>query len=135
MCRISRKSSVEERCDAFSPSLWFNSTICYSMRITRRELWAAAGFGTGCTSRTAKHTLTVFVWSGPWSQTMERSLKPRFEKATGANLQIENGWGQETAKLLISPPDQPPFDVMIFAPFAVYGLIRRNYFQKLDFGK
>lgn len=66
---------------------------------------------------------------------MERSLKPRFEKATGANLQIETGWGQETAKLLISPPDQPPFDVMIFAPFAVYALIRRGYFQKLDFGK
>jgi spermidine/putrescine-binding protein len=64
---------------------------------------------------------------------MERSLKPLFERTTGANLQIENGWGQETAKLLISPPGQPPYDVMIVAPFAVYALIRRGYFQKLDF--
>lgn len=66
---------------------------------------------------------------------MERSLKPGFERETGANLLIENGWGQETAKLLISPADQPPYDVMIAAPFAVYALIRRGYFQKLDFGK
>src|SRR5689334_23018014 len=106
------------------------------MRVTRRELLAAAaGLGAACTRNTSKHTLTAFVWSGPWSQTVERSLKPLFERATGANLQIENGWGQETAKLLISPPDQPPYDVMIVAPFAIYALIRRGYFQKLDFGK
>lgn len=103
--------------------------------MTRRGLLtAAAGLSAGC-NRSAKHTLTVFVWSGPWSQTMQRSLKPMFEHATGASLQIENGWGQETAKLLISPPDQPPYDVMIVAPFAVYALIRRGYFQKLDFSK
>ncbi len=106
------------------------------MLVTRRKVVSAAlTAATGCTGRNSKHTLTVFVWSGPWSQTVERYLKPRFEQATGANLQIENGWGQETAKLLISPPDQPPYDVMIVAPFAIYALIKRNYFQRLDFAK
>lgn len=103
---------------------------------TRRILLTGAGaLGLGCARARYKHTLTVFVWAGPWSQTLQRSLKPMFERATGANLQIENGWGQETAKLLIAPPDQPPYDVMIVAPFAVYALIRRGYFQRLDFSK
>jgi spermidine/putrescine-binding protein len=105
------------------------------VRLTRRELLGAAGLEARCARRASKHTLSAYVWSGPWSQTMERSLKPMFERATGATLQIENGWGQEIANLLISPPDQPPYDVMIVAPFAVYALIRRGYFQKLDFGK
>jgi spermidine/putrescine-binding protein len=48
---------------------------------------------------------------------------------------FDNGWGEEIPKLLIAPPDQPPYDVMIVAPFAVYAVIRRGYFQKLDWRK
>lgn len=79
--------------------------------------------------------LTVFAWAGQWGQTFERALKPLFERATGATVIFDNGWGEEIPKLLIAPPDQPPYDVMIVAPFAVYAVIRRGYFQKLDWGK
>ncbi len=58
-----------------------------------------------------------------------------FERATGATVLFDNGWGEEIPKLLIAPPDQPPYDVMIVAPFAVYAVIRRGYFQKLDWRK
>lgn len=106
------------------------------MVLSRRGLLTgAAGAAAGCTRGKTKHTLTVFVWAGPWGQTMERALKPLFERATGANVLFDNGWGEEVPKLLISPPDQPPYDVMIVAPYEVYALIRRGYFQKLDFGK
>ncbi len=76
--------------------------------------------------------MTVFTWAGPWGQTFERELKPLFERATGATVLFNNGWGEEIPKLLITPPDQPPYDVMIVAPFAVYAVIRRGYFQQLD---
>lgn len=91
--------------------------------------------GYGCSRSRGKPALTVFTWAGPWGQTFERALKPLFEKATGATVLFDNGWGEEIPKLLIAPPHQPPYDVMIVAPFAVYGVIRRGYFQKLDWGK
>ena len=72
---------------------------------------------------------------GTMGQTFERALKPLFERATGATVLFDNGWGEEIPKLLIAPPDQPPYDVMIVAPFQVYAVIRRNYFQKLDWSK
>src|SRR5262249_11040078 len=57
------------------------------------------------------------------------------EKATRATVLFDNGWGEEIPKLLIAPPDQPPYDVMIVAPYQVYAIIRRGYFQKLDWRK
>lgn len=104
------------------------------MEITRRALLASALAG-GCSRRSGKPVLTVFTWAGPWGQTFERALKPLFERATGATVLFDNGWGEEIPKLLIAPPDQPPYDVMIVAPFAVYAVIRRGHFQKLDWGK
>jgi spermidine/putrescine-binding protein len=101
---------------------------------TRRSLLASA-MGSGCSRRRSRPALTVFTWAGPWGQTFERALKPLFEKATGATVLFDNGWGEEIPKLLIAPPDQPPYDVMIVAPYAVYGVIRRGYFQKLDWRK
>ena len=101
---------------------------------TRRSLLTAtAGFG--CSRGSGKPPLTVFTWAGPWGQTFERALKPLFEQATGATVLFDNGWGEEIPKLLIAPPDQPPYDVMIVAPFAVYAVIRRGYFQRLDWRK
>ena len=101
----------------------------------RRLLSVAAGLAAGCTRGKTKPTLTVFCWAGPWGQTFERALRPLFERATGATVLFDNGWGEEIPKLLIAPPGQPPYDVMIVAPWTVYALIRRGYFQKLDFGK
>jgi putative spermidine/putrescine transport system substrate-binding protein len=103
-------------------------------RPTRRALLASA-IGSGCSRTRGKPVLTVFTWAGPWGQTFERYLKPLFEKATGATVLFDNGWGEEIPKLLIAPPDQPPYDVMIVAPFQVYAVIRRGYFQKLDWRK
>lgn len=97
----------------------------------RRALIASAFAAAGC-SRATRHTLNVFTWAGPWGQTFERALKPLFEKATGAQVTFDNGWGEEIPKLLIAPPDQPPYDVMIVAPYQVYAVIRRGYFQKLN---
>lgn len=65
----------------------------------------------------------------------ERALKPLFESATGARVVFDNGWGEEIPKLLIAPAGQPPYDVMIVAPFQVYAVIRRGYFHRLDWGK
>ncbi len=92
----------------------------------------AFSVASGCSRARSKPALTVFTWAGPWGQTFERALKPLFEKATGATVLFDNGWGEEIPKLLIAPPDQPPYDVMIVAPFQVYAVIRRGYFQKLD---
>lgn len=62
-------------------------------------------------------------------------MKPLFEKATGATVILDHGWGEEIPKLLTAPPDQPPYDVMIVAPFTVYPVIRRGYFAQLDWRK
>ncbi len=102
--------------------------------MTRRSLLAST-LTAGCARSPRKPVLTVFCWAGPWGQTFERALKPLFEKATGASVVFDNGWGEEIPKLLIAPPDQPPYDVMIVAPFAIYSVIRRGYFQKLDWRK
>src|SRR5688572_12255530 len=102
---------------------------------TRRSLLASAAALGRCSQRKSRHVLTVFTWAGPWGQTFERALKPLFEKATGATVLFDNGWGEEIPKLLIAPPDQPPYDVMIVAPFEVYAVIRRGYFQQLDWNK
>ena len=103
-------------------------------RWTRRFLLASA-VGYGYSRSRSKPALTVFTWAGPWVQTFERALKPLFGKATGATVLFDNGCGEETTKLLIAPPDQSPSDVMIVAPFEVYAVIRRGYFQKLDWRK
>ncbi|MEX2263144.1 MAG: PotD/PotF family extracellular solute-binding protein [Bryobacteraceae bacterium] len=100
---------------------------------TRRSLITGA-LTAGC-ARRGQPALTVFTWAGPWGQTFERALKPLFEQATGANVVFDNGWGEDIPKLLAAPPDQPPYDVMIVAPYIAYAVIRRKYFQKLDWGK
>jgi len=99
-------------------------------KLSRRSLLAAAA-GCGC-ARPRDDALTVFTWAGPWGRVFEQKLGPRFEAATGARVRFDNGWGEEIPKLLIAPPDQPPYDVMIVAPFEVYAVIRRGHFQKLD---
>ena len=79
--------------------------------------------------------LRVFTWAGPWGAVFEEYLKPMFEQSTGATLLLDNGWGEEIPRLLASPSDQPPYDVMIVAPFSVYAVIRRGHFRKLDWTK
>ena len=101
---------------------------------SRRSLLAAA-LGSRCASSRGRPALTVFTWAGLWGQTFERALKPRFEQTTGATVLFDNGWGEEIPKLLIAPPDQPPYDVMIVAPYVVYAVIRRGYFLRLDWNK
>ena len=101
---------------------------------SRRALLGAA-LGAGWTRSSGRPVLTVFSWAGPWGRVFEQSLKPLFEAATGASVIFDNGWGEEIPKLLIAPPDQPPYDVMIVAPFASYAVIRRGYFLKLDWRK
>lgn len=65
----------------------------------------------------------------------EEHLGPLFERATGATVRFDKGWGEEIPKLLIAPPGQPPYDVMIVAPFPVYAVIRRGQFLQLDWTK
>ena len=43
---------------------------------------------------------------------------------------FNNGWGEEIPKLLIAPPDQPPYDGMIVVTCQVLAVIRRGYFRK-----
>ncbi|MSV27521.1 MAG: extracellular solute-binding protein [Bryobacterales bacterium] len=105
------------------------------VHLTSRRHLLLASLGTACAQRRKGAVLTVFTWAGPWGQTFERFLKPLFEKATGATVLFDNGWGEEIPKLLVAPPDQPPYDVMIVAPFQVYPLIRQGHFARLDFGK
>ncbi len=104
------------------------------MQRTRRSLVASAALA-GCSRGPRKPVLSVFTWAGPWGQTFARALKPLFEKATGATVHFDDGWGEEIPQLLTAPPEQPPYDVMIVAPFEVYAVIRRGYFQKLDWNK
>lgn len=100
--------------------------------LTRRSLLLTA-WGVGCGNwRRARGPFTVFTWAGPWGETFERALKPLFEAATGETVIFDNGWGEEIPKLLIAPEDQPPYDVMIVAPFMVYPVIRQGYFAPLD---
>lgn len=101
-------------------------------RLSRRSL-LLTGLTAGCGNwRRASSPFTVFCWAGPWGDTFERALKPLFEQATGETVIFDNGWGEEIPKLLIAPPDQPPYDVMIVAPFQVYAVIKQGYFAKLD---
>lgn len=100
--------------------------------LTRRSLLLSA-CGAGCGNwRRARGPFTVFTWAGPWGETFERALKPLFEEATGETVVFDNGWGEEIPKLLIAPEDQPPYDVMIVAPFMVYPVIRQGHFAPLD---
>jgi len=101
------------------------------MPLSRRALLLSAA-AAGCGGY-REPVLTVFSWAGPWGRTFDRVLKPLFEKATGARVIFDNGWGEELPKLLASPPDQPPYDVMIVAPFQIYPLIRKGLFARLDF--
>lgn len=101
-------------------------------RLSRRSL-LLTGLTAGCGNwRRASSPFTVFTWAGPWGETFERALKPLFEQATGETVIFDNGWGEEIPKLLIAPPDQPPYDVMIVAPFQVYAVIKQGHFAKLD---
>ena len=100
--------------------------------LTRRSLLLTA-CTTGCGNwRRARRPFTVITWAGPWGDTFERALKPFFEEATGETVVFDNGWGEEIPKLLIAPPNQPPYDVMIVAPFMVYPVIRQGHFAPLD---
>lgn len=103
------------------------------MRMSRRNLLLSAA-AAGCGGRD-EPVLTVFSWAGLWGQTFDRVLKPLFEKATGARVVFDNGWGEELPKLLVSPPNQPPYDVMIVAPFQIYPVIRKGLFARLDFNR
>src|ERR1044071_4395711 len=65
---------------------------------------------------------TVFTGAGPRGQTFERAVKPLCQKGTRPTALFDNGWGEEIPKLLIAPPDLPPYEVIIVAPFEVYAV-------------
>ncbi len=70
-------------------------------------------------------TLNVAVWSGPFLDNFEETVAGPFEELTGAEVLLTGHWGEVTAKVLASPDDNPPYDI-IFGESMVYTMSRAN---------
>lgn len=77
-------------------------------------------------------TLNVFTYAGAWGEMMEKQLKPRFEKETGAKMIIDLGWWDSIPKLKASPPGQPAFDLIMTDATQGYPAIKEGLFQKIN---
>jgi spermidine/putrescine-binding protein len=64
---------------------------------------------------------------------MRAAFVPTFEAVTGARVILDPGWWGSTAKLKMSPKDQPPFDLMVSDATEGYPAIRDGLFQQIDF--
>lgn len=77
--------------------------------------------------------LRVFVYAGGHEQTMRDVFVPRFTARTGAIVSLFSGWWDAIAKLKTSPPDHPPFDLMITDATQGYPAAREGLFAKINF--
>ena len=100
--------------------------------LTRRHfLFTGAALAAGgC--RAKKSTLRVFVYAGGHEKTMREVFVPRFEAATGVEVELHAGWWDGIAKLKAAPADDPPFDLIISDATQGYPAVKEGLFAQLD---
>ena len=76
--------------------------------------------------------LRVFVYAGYCEQVFREVIVPRFEAATGATMVLDPGWWDSIAKIKSSPPDQPPYDLVICDATQAGPAIKEGLFQKIN---
>src|SRR4029077_13141659 len=111
--------------------------------ISRRTFLAssaalAAGWVSGCQSSASdasEKQLRMFSYAGPSEEAYRKSLVPSFEKATGTKIIISPGWWEAIPQVKSSPPDQPPYDLVMTDATQGYPAIREGLFQKIDFSE
>jgi spermidine/putrescine-binding protein len=79
--------------------------------------------------------LRVFVYSGFCEQAFRDIVVPRLEQVTGATVILDPGWWDSIPKIKASPPDQPPYDLVITDATQGYPAIQEGLFQQIDFDK
>jgi spermidine/putrescine-binding protein len=100
--------------------------------LTRRHFFfAGAALVAGCRSA-KKSTLRVFVYAGGHEKTMREVFVPRFEAASGAEVELQAGWWDGIAKLKAAPVDDPPFDLIISDATQGYPAVKEGLFAKLN---
>jgi spermidine/putrescine-binding protein len=57
--------------------------------------------------------LTVSTYSGLFEKNYINAIVKPFEKWSGAKVTVVPGWSELVAKIIASPPDQPPYDVLL----------------------
>ncbi|MGH7225288.1 MAG: ABC transporter substrate-binding protein [Gemmataceae bacterium] len=84
-----------------------------------------------------KHSpqLRVFVYAGGHEKTMREVFVPRFEAATGVRVVLDAGWWDAIPKLKASPPDRPPYDLVITDATQGFPAVRDGLFQQLDLSR
>src|SRR5438045_2602010 len=96
----------------------------------------AAGWVTGCKSSApdaGEKQLRMFSYAGPSEEAYRKALVPAFEKATGTKIIVSPGWWEAIPQVRSSPPDQPPYDLIMTDAVQGYPAIREGLFQKIDF--
>jgi spermidine/putrescine-binding protein len=112
--------------------------------LTRRQFLTRAAVGAaivsaGCGRRSASEStdqqLRVFVYAGGHEKTMREVFVPRFEAATGATAILDAGWWDAIPKLKASPPDRPPYDLLITDATQGFPAARAGLFRSLDLSR
>jgi spermidine/putrescine-binding protein len=109
-------------------------------RLTRRQFLtraaSAAILSAGCGGKPSGEfggqQLRVFVYAGGHEKTMREVFVPRFEAATGAAAILDAGWWDAIPKLKASPPDRPPYDLIITDATQGFPAARDGLFRRLD---
>src|SRR5437764_11254841 len=75
----------------------------------------AAASVTGCKSSApaGEKQLRMFSYAGPSEEAYRKALVPAFEKATGTKIIVSPGWWEAIPQVRSSPPDQPPYDLIM----------------------
>ena len=100
--------------------------------------YLSSNFLTGCNEKVKRDgpytgkEINIFVYAGGHEQTMREIFVPKFEKTTGAKVNLHPGWWEGLAKLKTAPANNPPFDLMICDATQGYPAIREGLFAKLN---
>lgn len=112
-----------------------------SDRLTRRQFLtrtaaSAALLSAGCGGKPSGEfsgqQLRIFVYAGGHEKTMREVFVPRFQAATGAAAILDAGWWDAIPKLKASPPDRPPFDLVVTDATQGFPAARAGLFRALD---
>lgn len=99
----------------------------------------AAVSSAGCASKLGSEfggqQLRIFVYAGGHEKTMREVFVPRFEAATGAAAVLDAGWWDAIPKLKASPPDRPPYDLLITDATQGFPAARDGRFRSLDLSR
>jgi len=111
-------------------------------RLTRRRFLrraaSAAILTAGCGGKNGDNggqQLRIFVYAGGHEKTMREVFVPRFEAATGAVAVLDAGWWDAIPKLKASPPDRPPYDLVITDATQGFAAARDGLFRQLDLSR